>query len=100
MNKPRVTHINLAQLGDFIANDWDTGRRVIRVRHLTREMYGEDKGWSDLAQSVAKEGIKDPLFVAKHGKDKYLIDGHHRAVLAQEFGIDEIPITMDWRHTE
>lgn len=100
MDEPRIRHINLAQLGDYIANDWDTGRGVIRVRHLTREMYGEDDKWSDLAQSVAKEGIKDPLFVSKEGKNKYLIDGHHRALLAREFGIDRIPITSDWRHTE
>lgn len=100
MPEPKIRHINLAQLGDYIANDWDTGRGTIRVRHLTREMYKDDEGFKNLQQSVAEHGIKEPLFVSHDGKNKYLIDGHHRAILAQEYAIDKIPVTSDWRNTE
>lgn len=101
MTEPAIRHINLAQLGEYIANDWDTGRGTIRVKHLTRGMYGDDdEVFKGLQQSVAAEGIRDPLFVSHEGKRKYLIDGHHRAILAREYGIDRIPITSDWRNTE
>lgn len=98
MTEKQIRHINLAQLGDYIANDWDTGRGTLRVRHLTRSMYGpDDEVFDKIQQSVAEHGIKDPLFVSHEGKNKYLVDGHHRAILAFEYGIDRIPIvTSDW----
>jgi hypothetical protein len=101
MSNPEVRHINLSQLGDYIANDWDTGRGTTRVRNLTREMYGKDDDtFKNIEQSVAQHGIKEPLFVTHEGENKYLIDGHRRAVLAMEYGIDNIPVTSDWRNTE
>ena len=100
MTEPRIRHISLAQLGDYIANDWDTGRGTIRVRHLTRGMYGkDDEVFDKIQQSVAQHGIQDPLFVSHDRKNKYLIDGHHRAILAFEYGIDKIPVTSDWENT-
>lgn len=102
MTSPRVRHINLKQLGDYIANDWDTGRGLIRVRHLTRGMYDEMHGQEEfdkLSASIREHGILNPLFVEKDRSNKYLIDGHHRAIVARELGIDRIPVTYDWENT-
>lgn len=44
-----------------------------------------------LKESIAKEGIKEPVrYVELHGR-KYIVDGHHRVRAARELGIENVP---------
>lgn len=46
--------------------------------------------YQSLHDSIKNEGIKVPLSVSL--KRNLLIDGHHRAIVARELGIDKIPV--------
>lgn len=64
------------------------------VGDLSRNTYIEYKHgrvFEDLAVDIRKNGITTPLRVVNN----YLVDGHHRAVIAMELGITEIPITYE-----
>lgn len=64
------------------------------VGELTRDTYVESKHravFDDLAVDIQKNGISTPLRVV----NGYLVDGHHRAVVALELGIDLIPIQYE-----
>ena len=50
----------------------------------------DSERYQSLHDSIKNEGIKVPLSVSL--KQNLLIDGHHRAVVARDLGIDTIPI--------
>lgn len=47
-----------------------------------------------LTASVVAEGIRDPIRVCD--KDKRVIDGHHRAIVAQDLGLAMVPVANAW----
>lgn len=46
--------------------------------------------YHSLHNSIKKVGIKEPLIVSL--KRNLLVDGHHRAIVARDLGLDSIPI--------
>lgn len=64
------------------------------VGELSRNTYIEFKHgpiFESLTKDIQENGITTPLRVV----NDYLIDGHHRAVVAMELGLLEIPISYE-----
>lgn len=87
-------HINQKQLRNLIAGDFAPhgfDEYPIRVGQLVREdvtMFSDSDHYDTLRDDIAKNGIKTPLSIHKNR----LVDGHHRAVIAQELGLPKIPV--------
>lgn len=47
----------------------------------------------ELRQSMDRLGVITPLRVV----DTHLVDGHHRALVIMELGIEEVPVTYEGR---
>jgi polysaccharide pyruvyl transferase WcaK-like protein len=61
----------------------------MRVGELTRTDYPNRAFvFEDLYNDIHKNGITTPLRVV----NDRLVDGHHRAIIAMELGIETIPI--------
>ena len=64
------------------------------VGELCRGVYIEKKHhtvFDDLARDIRENGIETPLRVV----GDRLVDGHHRAIVAIELGLGNIPITYE-----
>jgi hypothetical protein len=88
-------HINQEQLRSLIANDMyfdDPSGRDYTIGELDAENIFQDDAerYQSLHDSIKKEGIKVPLSV--NLKKNLLVDGHHRAIVSRDLGIDRIPI--------
>jgi ParB-like chromosome segregation protein Spo0J len=88
-------HINQHQLRGLISRDMqidDTSGRDYTIGELDVENIFQDDSerYESLYDSIKNEGIKVPLHVSI--KKNLLIDGHHRAIVARDLGIDTIPI--------
>lgn len=92
---PAHQHINRKQLLGLISNDMrfdDPSGKEYTIGDLDAENIFQDdsEGYQSLHDSIKNEGIKVPLSVSL--KRNLLIDGHHRAIVARELGIDKIPV--------
>jgi len=64
------------------------------VGELSRDMYvlpKHERVFSELTTDIQENGITDPLRVV----GQFLVDGHHRAIVAMELGLEEVPITYE-----
>lgn len=88
-------HINQKQLRNLIAGDFAPhgfDEDPIKVGNLVREdvtLYSDPEHYNSLYEDISKNGIKTPLAI----QGNRLIDGHHRAVIAQELDLPKIPVT-------
>lgn len=81
--------ISLEELGKLVSFD-----HGCLVGSLSRDSYVEQKHvdtFVRLRDDISRNGITTPLRVV----GTKLVDGHHRAVIALELGIDEIPINYE-----
>jgi polysaccharide pyruvyl transferase WcaK-like protein len=68
---------------------WSNDYPNMRVGELTRTDYPNRAFvFEDLYNDIHKNGITTPLRVV----NDRLVDGHHRAIIAMELGIETIPI--------
>ena len=68
------------------SHDWNCS-----VAQLTRDRYLKikDVGYFDqLSKDIQDNGLSTPLKVS----DGVLVDGHHRAIIAMELDLKEVPI--------
>ncbi|HQN74009.1 MAG TPA: ParB/RepB/Spo0J family partition protein [bacterium] len=83
METQRIEQINIV---DIIDSPWQ-GRQV----SINSKETNIVELVKDLAESIKKNGIMQPLIVRKKG-DKYeLIDGHRRALAAKSIGLETVP---------
>jgi ParB-like chromosome segregation protein Spo0J len=92
---PAHEHINQEQLRGLLAHDYydhfdEKNYTVSELDPAFVWQQDDDHTYEELYDSIEKEGIKTPLAVSL--KDNMLYDGHHRAVIARDLGIDKIPI--------
>jgi hypothetical protein len=92
---PAHEHINQEQLRGLYANDFydHFEENNYTVGSLDADFVwnvDDDHTYEELHNSIKKEGIKTPLDVSL--RHNMLYDGHHRAVIARDLGIDKIPI--------
>lgn len=95
---PAHQHINQEQLRGLIARDMrfdDPSGKEYTIGELDAENIFQDDSerYQSLHDSIKKEGIKVPLTVSL--KRNLLIDGHHRAIVARDLGIDKIPVVEE-----
>lgn len=98
---PAYDHINHEQLRGLVSRDMrfdDPSGNDYTIGDLDAENIFQDDAeyYQSLHDSIKTEGIKTPLEVSL--KRNLLIDGHHRAIVARDLGIDKIPIrNVDYR---
>ena len=90
-------HINQEQLRGLISKDMqidDPSGKNYTIGELDVENIFQDdrERYNSLYASIKKEGIKVPLSVSL--KQNMLWDGHHRAIVARDLGIEKIPIMV------
>lgn len=49
--------------------------------------------FDELAKDIAANGVVKPLRVV----NRFLVDGHHRAIIALELGLDNVPVEYSGR---
>lgn len=47
---------------------------------------------NELTNEIQQNGIKDTVKYVEHIGQKYIVDGHHRVIVAKSLGIKEVPI--------
>lgn len=58
-----------------------------KVSDLHRGLF--DYPFDDLLDDVRRNGLREPLTVVNN----FLVNGHHRVIVAKELGIEEVEIT-------
>jgi RHS repeat-associated protein len=51
-----------------------------------------NRDFQKLKDDIAKNGIKDPINYVEHNGQKYIVDGHHRALAAKQLGLTDVPV--------
>lgn len=51
-----------------------------------------NRDFQKLKDDIAKNGIKDPIKYVEHNGQKYIVDGHHRALAAKQLGLTDVPV--------
>lgn len=68
---------------------WSNDYPSLRVGELTRADYSNRAFvFEPLSEDIHKNGITTPLRVA----NSRLVDGHHRAIIAMEQGLNAVPV--------
>lgn len=64
------------------------------VKAVSPDMMPDSKKYSELKDSIAKHGIKEPIQVheATEEEGPWLYEGHHRAVIASELNLPKVPV--------
>ena len=84
----------VSKVGNLISNDASLGipdREGTKVRHVPFDdvIAGtSEQHYASLRDSIAKEGIKEPLEV----RGRRLMEGHHRYTAAVELGMTHVPV--------
>lgn len=53
--------------------------------------------YPNLSESIAREGIRVPIFIETDGAYAVVADGKHRANVAARLGIEQVPARVEWR---
>ena len=75
----------------------DTG---LAIQYRVREAHGgsriRDKAYlDDLKKQIARDGITEPLLVEVRGDKLSILDGTHRAMIAEELGLENVPVQFN-----
>jgi ParB-like chromosome segregation protein Spo0J len=90
---PAHEHINQNQLRNLRALDFPMGDgSYYTVGSLDPELSFDMEHYNTLKEDIVKNGIKEPIVVDSMGNHKVVLDGHHRAVIAKELGMPNIPV--------
>ena len=63
----------------------------IEVGHHRQRAEGEDEDINDLATSIKRLGIIEPLLLQKEGDTLHLVSGHRRLLAAVRVGLQDLP---------
>ena len=58
----------------------------------THKLTLSKKQYSNLVESIRKNGITEPIKYVEYKGTKYVVDGHHRLRAAKQLGLDKIPV--------
>jgi len=67
-----------------------SGEAGFDQRH--RDAGGASQYLDNLKNKVKSEGFPGSVLLSKRGSHFYIEDGHHRAIVAHELGIDPVPV--------
>lgn len=88
----RTTPTKVESTREMLEQNYDTEisvtEREVLVSSLTptqREVYADEL---EGRKYELQNGLAEPLIVISHGSEKFLVDGHHRALAAREIDID------------
>jgi ParB-like chromosome segregation protein Spo0J len=67
----------------------------VKLGNLKAEDLRQPEQMKRLSESVKKQGILTPLLIqVEESGERYLRDGHHRAVVAIALGLDTVPVIV------
>lgn len=77
-------------------HDWDTEAAWLYENHPVR--------MGKLRRSITKLGIEEPIRLC-YGHPtccsaRHVVDGHHRAILARDMGLQRVPVADAWDGTD
>lgn len=87
---PAHEHINQEQLRNLKALDFvpEGSSKELTIGEANPEDWFDMEHYQSLKEDIAKHGIVRPIKIL-HGQ--YLNEGHHRAMIAKELNIPQIP---------
>ena len=51
-----------------------------------------NKQLAKLMQDIKENGIKEPIKIIEYEGSRYVVDGHHRLIVAKKLGIRSVPV--------
>ena len=74
----------------------DISKAVKRISPLelkqTHKPTMSQKQFSNLVESIKKDGIKESIKYVEYNGQKYVVDGHHRLQAAKQLNLKDIPV--------
>ena len=69
---------------------------LLKERQEYKELFSPllESEYADLRESIRNGGIVNDLIVGRDGDGYVLLSGHHRKMVAEELGIDEVPCSL------
>ena len=85
--------VDVAKTADKVS-DAAKGIKRIAPSKLTQthKLTLSEKQYSNLVESIRKNGIIEPIKYVEYKGTKYVVDGHHRLRAAKQLGPDKIPV--------
>lgn len=85
--------VDAAKVADKVS-DATKGIKRISPAKLTQthKLTLSKRQYSNLVESIRKNGITEPIKFVEYKGTKYVVDGHHRLSAAKQLRLDEIPI--------
>jgi len=59
---------------------------------ITQKQTLSKKEMTDLIEDIKANGIQESVKYVEHNGTKYIVDGHHRVIVAKKLGIKGIPV--------
>ena len=58
----------------------------------THKLTLSKKQYGNLMNSIRKNGMTEPIKYIEYKGSKYVVDGHHRLMIAKQLGMVKVPI--------
>ncbi len=84
--------VDAAKVADRISDAAKSVKRISPSKLTqTHKLTLSKKQYSNLVESIRKNGITEPIKYVEYKGTKYVVDGHHRLRAAKQLGLDKIP---------
>ena len=83
--------VDAAKVADRISDAAKSVKRISPSKLTqTHKLTLSKKQYSNLVESIRKNGITEPIKYVEYKGTKYVVDGHHRLRAAKQLGLDKI----------